>query len=40
MTRYAVVGDIHGNERALDAALSETDELGFDQRIFIGDLLT
>ena len=40
MTRYAVVGDIHGNERALDAALSATDELGFDQRIFIGDLLT
>ncbi len=40
MTRFAVVGDIHGNQRALDAALSATDELGFDQRIFIGDLLT
>ena len=40
MMRYAVVGDIHGNERALDAALSATDELGYDQRIFIGDLLT
>ena len=40
MTRYAVVGDIHGNKQALDAALSATDELGFDQRIFIGDLLT
>jgi len=40
MTRFAVIGDIHGNEQALDAALSATDEMGFDQRVFIGDLLT
>ena len=40
MTRYVVIGDIHGNKRAFDAALSATDEFGFDQRIFIGDLLT
>lgn len=38
--RIAVIGDIHGNGRALAAALSVADATGYDELIFIGDLLT
>ena len=40
MIRFVVIGDIHGNERALKSALAKSDNIGYDQRIFIGDLLT
>jgi len=40
MTRIIVIGDIHGNERGLQSALEKSDRIGYDQRIFIGDLLT
>lgn len=38
--RVAVLGDIHANVRALRAALDVVDYSGYDQLIFIGDLLT
>jgi len=38
--RVAVLGDIHANVRALQAALKIADEGGYDQLIFLGDLLT
>lgn len=40
MTRFIVIGDIHGNHRALKSALEACERIGYDQRIFIGDLLT
>lgn len=38
--RVAVLGDLHANLRALQAALKIADEGGYDQLIFLGDLLT
>ena len=38
--RVAVLGDIHANVRALQAALKIADEGGYDQLILLGDLLT
>jgi len=40
VTRYVVIGDIHGNDLALESALAESDRIGYDKLIFIGDLLT
>ena len=38
--KIAVLGDIHANVRALEAALKIVDENGYDKLIFMGDLLT
>lgn len=40
MTRIALVGDIHGNARALRAALAAVRVAAFDELVFMGDLLT
>ena len=40
MTSIVVVGDIHGNARALRAALAQAEAGPVDQTVFIGDLLT
>ncbi len=40
MTSFGVVGDVHGNARALRAALAKLREAPLDHLIFIGDLLT
>ena len=38
--RIAVLGDIHGNALALDAALATAERAGFDRLVLLGDLLT
>ncbi len=38
--RIAVIGDIHANAAALDAALMATRKRGYDLRVLLGDLLT
>jgi predicted phosphodiesterase len=38
--QIAVLGDIHANARSLRAALEIIDSRGYDQLIFLGDLLT
>ena len=38
--RLAVIGDVHENLRALQWALKIADEIGYDQLILLGDLLT
>lgn len=40
MTSIAVLGDVHGNARALRAALAQARAGAFDHLVFIGDLLT
>jgi predicted phosphodiesterase len=40
MTTFAVVGDIHGNARALRAALAQARKGPIDRMVFLGDLLT
>lgn len=38
--RFAVIGDIHANGRALEAALDIAKDAGYDELIFLGDILT
>lgn len=38
--KVVIFGDVHGNARALRAALSRADDTAFDALVFIGDLLT
>jgi len=38
--RLAVIGDIHANAGAFEAALRTTEQAGYDLRILLGDLLT
>lgn len=38
--RIVVIGDVHANLAALAAALSAADSDGYDQLVFLGDLLT
>ncbi len=38
--RVAVIGDIHANGRALEAALSVATKTGYDELVFLGDVLT
>lgn len=38
--RLAVIGDVHANADALQAALGATQRAGYDLRVLIGDLLT
>lgn len=38
--RFAVIGDIHANAVALEAALHVTRRSGYDLRVLMGDLLT
>lgn len=38
--KLAVIGDIHANAEALEAALRTTARAGYDLRVLIGDLLT
>lgn len=38
--KLAVIGDIHANAEALEAALRTTGRAGYDLRVLIGDLLT
>ena len=38
--RVAVIGDVHANALALQAALKTADIGGYDQLVFLGDLLT
>ena len=38
--RIAVIGDIHGNDPALDAALRAARNIGYDRLVLLGDLLT
>ena len=38
--RIAVIGDVHANALALQAALTTADIGGYDQLVFLGDLLT
>lgn len=38
--RIAVIGDVHANALALQAALEMTERMGYDKRILLGDLLT
>lgn len=40
MTTVAVIGDVHGNARALEAALARVRTQPFEHLVFIGDLLT
>jgi len=40
MTTIAVVGDVHGNARALRAALAQARKGPLDRMVFLGDLLT
>lgn len=37
--RIAVVGDVHGNGRALRATLRDAERRGFERLVFMGDLL-
>ncbi len=39
MAIYGVLGDIHGNREALEAALARLDEAGVDQLVCVGDLI-
>lgn len=38
--RFIVLGDIHSNAIALEAALSSAREIGFDRLVLLGDLFT
>jgi predicted phosphodiesterase len=38
--RIAVIGDVHANALALQAALTTADKGGYDHLVFLGDLLT
>lgn len=38
--RFIVLGDIHSNALALEAALDRAREIGFDQLVLLGDLFT
>lgn len=38
--RLAVIGDVHANAEALEAALRKTEQHGYDLRVLLGDLLT
>jgi predicted phosphodiesterase len=38
--RLAILGDVHANATALQAALQAVDEKGYDHLVFLGDLLT
>lgn len=38
--RLAVLGDVHANAEALEAALRQTERAGYDLRVLLGDLLT
>lgn len=38
--RIAVIGDLHANLRALEAALAVVDEQGADEIVFLGDVLS
>ena len=40
MTTIAIIGDVHGNARALRAALSQARRGPLDRIVFLGDLLT
>src|SRR5580765_3596669 len=40
MATIAVVGDVHGNARALRAALAQARKCSLDRMVFLGDLLT
>ena len=40
MTRVVVIGDVHGNARALRAALAQARTAAVDRLVFVGDLLT
>jgi len=40
MSTIAVLGDVHGNARALRAALAQAHKGPFDRMVFLGDLLT
>ncbi|MBV8185729.1 MAG: metallophosphoesterase [Alphaproteobacteria bacterium] len=40
MTTVAIIGDVHGNARALRAALAQARKGPFDRMVFLGDLLT
>ena len=39
MAIYGVLGDIHGNREALEAALRELDDFGVDKLLCVGDLI-
>jgi predicted phosphodiesterase len=39
MAIYGVLGDIHGNREALDAALRQLDEIGIDRLLCVGDII-
>jgi predicted phosphodiesterase len=39
MAVYGVLGDIHGNREALEAALAGIDAIGVDRVICVGDLI-
>ena len=39
MARYGVLGDIHGNREALEAALARLDAHGVDRIVCVGDLV-
>ena len=39
MARYGLLGDIHGNLEALEAALARLDALGVDRIVCVGDLV-
>jgi predicted phosphodiesterase len=39
MARYGLLGDIHGNLQALEAALARLDALGVDRIVCVGDLV-
>lgn len=40
MTTYVLIGDVHGNARALRAALAQARRGSMDRLVFMGDLLT
>jgi predicted phosphodiesterase len=40
VTRIVILGDVHGNARALQAALARARAAGADRMVLIGDLLT
>jgi len=39
MAVYGVLGDIHGNREALEAALARTDAIGVDRLLCVGDVI-
>jgi len=38
MTRYAVLADVHGNRRALEAVLESAADAGYDELVCLGDV--